>query len=420
MPPGLSGLLSKVALCGEAQANAGTCGPESLIGETIVSVGLGNEPYTVTGGKVYLTEKYAGAPFGLSIVNPANAGPFHLGNVIVRAKIEVNPTTAELTITSNNNGPYKIPQFIDGIPLQIKHVNVTINRPGFTFNPTDCEPLKITGSLDSAEGATGAVSDPFQATNCAVLAFKPEFKVSASGKTSRSEGASLSVKLTYPSGSFGKQANVHEVKVDLPRQLPSRLTTLQKACPHEVFEANPASCPATSRVGSVLVHTQLLPVPLQGPAYFVSYGGAQFPELVFALQGYGVTVYVHGETFINPKTNVTSTTIHSAPDVPFENFELTFPKGPYSALGANANLCEAGKTVTVGKRVRKRVHGKTRFVTVKSKKKIAALAMPTLFVAQNGAEIKQSTPIAVSECPKPSKAGAKTGVGGAGKHKKKS
>ncbi len=247
MPAGLSGLLAGVELCGEAQADAGTCGPNSQIGETIVSVGVGGSPYTVTGGKVYLTGPYEGAPFGLSIVNPANAGPFHLGNVIVRARIAVDPHTAELTITSDNSGPYKIPTMIDGIPLEIKHVNVTVNRPGFTFNPTNCSPMTIGGSLNSTEGSTDALSVPFQVTNCAVLKFEPKFAVSTSGKTSKADGASLTAKLSYPNVPAGTDANIAKVKVELPKQLPSRLTTLQKACSAAQFESNPAGCPQRHR-----------------------------------------------------------------------------------------------------------------------------------------------------------------------------
>src|ERR1700722_18620863 len=247
MPPGLLGTLATVKLCKEAQANAGTCGPETLIGHTVVSVGVGGDPYSVTGGEVFITEGYEGAPYGLSIVNPAKAGPFDLGKVIVRAKIEVDPLTAALTITTDNSGPYKIPTILDGIPLQIQHVEVSVDRPDFTFNPTNCSPLQVGGSLYSSEGSSAAVKVPFQITNCAVLAFKPKLTAKTAGKTSRKAGASLSVKLTYPAGPY--DANIARVKVDLPKQLPSRLTTLQKACPAATFEANPAACPSASIVG---------------------------------------------------------------------------------------------------------------------------------------------------------------------------
>lgn len=344
LPPGLLGLLSSVKLCGEQQANEGTCGPESLIGETTVSVGLGGDPFSVTGGRVYITGPYKGAPFGLSIVNPAKAGPYDLGKgvcdcVIVRARIEVDPRTTALTVTTDNTGPYKIPTILGGILLQIKHVNVTINRPGFTFNPTNCTKTAVTGTLSSTEGATSALSVPFQVTNCATLKFKPKFKVSTSGKTSKANGANLSVKLTYPKAPFGNQANIAKVKVDLPKQLPSRLTTLQKACTAAQFEANPAGCPASSIVGHAKATTPLLPVPVQGPAYFVSHGGEAFPSLIIVLQGYGVTVDLVGTTFIN-KAGVTSSTFKTIPDVPVGSFELTLPQGKYSALAANGNLCK--------------------------------------------------------------------------------
>ncbi len=408
MPPGLLGTLSSTELCPEQQANEGTCGSSSLIGETTVSVGLGGNPYTVKGGRVYITGPYDGAPYGLSIVNPAKAGPFDLEDtasqrptcdcLVVRAKIEVNPTTSALTITSDNSGPYKIPQIIEGIPLQIKHVNVTINRPDFTFNPTNCEPMSIGGSLSSSQGSSAAVNVPFQVTNCATLKFKPIFTVSTSGRTSRADGASLHVKLTYPKAPFGSQANIGKVKVDLPKQLPSRLTTLQKACPNKVFEANPASCPVDSRVGSATATTPVLPVDLAGPAYFVSHGGAKFPELIIALTGEGVTVYLHGETFIS-KAGITSSTFRVIPDVPIGTFELTLPEGSDSALAANGNLCALTKTVLVKRKVTVKVKGRSKRVTRDLHKTVAGtLEMPTSFTAQNGMLIHQETPVTVTEC----------------------
>ncbi len=420
-PPGASGMLSGVKLCGEAQANEGTCGPESLIGETTVSAGVGSDPVSVKGGRVYITGPYHGAPFGLSIVNPVKAGPFDLEHdtanpsqnpacdcIVVRAKIEVDPHTAALTVTTNSESEgFAIPHMIDGVPVQIKAVNVSIDRERFTFNPTSCDPMKITGEIKSDEGAGSPVEVPFQVANCGNLAFEPKFAVSTSGKTSKVGGASLSVKLTYPNVPQGTDANIKQVKVELPTALPSRLTTLQKACTAAQFDANPAGCPAASIIGHAKAITPLIPVPLEGPAYFVSNGGEAFPNLIVVLQGYGVTVDLVGDTFIS-KTGITSSTFKTVPDAPVGSFELTLPQGPYSALAANGNLCALTKTVTIAKKVKVKRHGHTRTVTRKVKaKRPASLTMPTEFVAQNGATLHTSTPIGVTGCPKAKKGGAK-------------
>jgi hypothetical protein len=397
LPPGLSGVLSGVELCPEPQANEGKCAANSLIGETTVSVGVGGDPLTVSGGKFYLTGPYNGsgsckvseagcAPFGITFEVPAKAGPFDLKRnsanpagenacdcVIVRGKIEINPLTAALTITSDPPGsPYAIPTSIEGIPLEIQHVNAITTRNNFQFNPTNCSKMEVTGTIHSSENATATIGVPFQVTNCGALKFTPKFRVSTSAKTSKAKGASLTTKVSEPAGSLGTQANLARVKVELPKQLPSRLTTLQKACTSRQFEANPAACPAASKIGYAKVITPLVPVPLEGPAIFVSHGGEAFPSLTMVLQGYGVTIDLVGTTFIS-KAGVTSTTFKTVPDQPFSSFQLTLPTGKYSALTANgSNLCK--------------VKG--------------GLKMPTEFVAQNGLKIKRSTKIAVTGCKK--------------------
>jgi hypothetical protein len=374
-PEGLLGMIAKVPLCQEPQAAAGTCSSASQIGHTVAEVGPGPYPFVLPQNgappaPIYLTGPYEGAPFGLSIAVPIVAGPFNLGTEVVRAKIEVDPHTSQLTISTT-----AFPKTVKGIPTDIREIDAVIDRPEFMFNPTDCNPMSFSGTAYSFEGATAPLSSHFQMGSCRSLTFKPDFKVSTSGKTSRSNGASLTAKIIYPVGSLGanqasSQSNINSVKVDLPKQLPSRLTTLQKACPAATFQSNPASCPSASVVGRAKAVTPVLPVPLEGPAYFVSHAGEEFPSLIVVLQGYGVTVELVGSTFINSKTNITSSTFKQVPDVPIQSFELSLPQGKYSALAANGNLC-------------------------KSK-----LKMPTAFIAQNGVTLKQSTPVTVTGCSK--------------------
>jgi uncharacterized repeat protein (TIGR01451 family) len=391
-PEGLLGMISNVAVCGEPQAAQGTCSASSQIGHTVTTAGPGPYPFEVpqAGGPpapIYLTGPYEGAPFGLSIVVPVVAGPFNLGTVVVRAKIEVDPHTSELTVTTN-----PLPLILDGIPTDLRVIDAVIDRPDFMFNPTSCAPMSFSGTAYSDEGATAPLSSHFQVGSCQALKFQPNFKVSTNGKTSRANGASLTAKIVYPVGNLGfnqasSQSNIKAVKVDLPKQLPSRLTTLQKACPVKVFEANPAACPVASIVGHARAITPELPVPVEGPAYFVSHAGEEFPNLIVVLQGDNVTVDLVGDTFINTKTNITSSTFKEIPDVPIQSFELNLPQGKYSALAANTNLCK--------------VKG--------------GLKMLTAFTGQNGAEIHQSTPISVTGCAK-SKVKKKAKVKGKAKH----
>ncbi len=363
-PPGLLGKLSTVALCGEPQAALGTCSSASQIGHTTVGAGVGSSPiYLPVAGQpqnpVYLTTGYKGAPFGLSVVVPAIAGPFNLGNVIVRSAITVDPHTSQITITSD-----PLPTILDGIPLAVRTVNVTVDRPGFMFNPTNCNPLAISGTLTSTQGASAAVSSRFQAANCANLPFKPVFTSSTAGKTSKQNGASLKVKIA--SAGIG-QAGIAKVDLTIPAILPSRLTTLQKACTEAQFNANPAGCPAASDIATATVRTPLLNSPLSGPVYFVSHGGAAFPDTEIVLQGEGVTLILEGHTQITK--GVTYSRFETVPDAPFTSFEFNAPEGPYSIFGANGNLCQT------------------------------EVRMPTTLVAQNGAVINQSTLVEPEGCP---------------------
>jgi hypothetical protein len=371
LPEGLLASVANVAQCPEPQAAQGACPASSLIGTTTVGVGSGPDPYYVT-GQVYFTGPYGGGPFGLSVVVPAVAGPFNLGNVIVRVALFINPATAQVTAVSG-----AFPQIIDGVPLRIRTVNVTLNNPAFTFNPTSCAQKAITGTVTSTQGTVAGVSSPFNAAGCKNLPFKPGFSASTAGKASKANGASLTVKVTSKGGpqAGGGEANIAAVKVDLPKQLPSRLTTLQKACPEAQFEANPAGCHKESDIGTATASTPILAHSLTGPAYLVSHGGKAFPDLEIILQGEGVKLVLDGNTFIS-KAGITSSTFKTVPDAPISSFELKLPTGVYSVLGANVsasahyNLC--GQT----------------------------LAMPTAITGQNGAVVKQTTKIAVTGCAK--------------------
>lgn len=357
LPAGLVGQIPKATQCTEAQASTNTCPATSQIGTASAISGSGPTPFTFGGGAVYLTGPYNGAPFGLSIVVPAVAGPFNLGLATTRAGITVDPYTARVTTTA------LLPSIVKGgIVTRLRSVTVSINKQGFLLNPTSCSPLATNSTITGSLGATASLSSPLQLTACNALKFKPAFKAKSSAKTSKANGASLETTLSEIPG----QANVKSVRVQLPKLLPSRLTTLQKACPAATFEANPLHCPAGSFVGGARANTPTLKDKLKGPAILVSHAAAAFPDLDLVMEADGVRAILVGNTDI--KKGITTTTFASTPDVPVSSITVNLPIGSHSALTATGNLC-ANK-----------------------------LVMPTTITGQNGTVVKQNTNIAVANC----------------------
>jgi uncharacterized repeat protein (TIGR01451 family) len=373
LPAGQLALLKSIPRCPEAAAAAGACPAASEIGETTVAAGPGPDPFWLK-GHVYLTGPYQGAPLGLSILVPAIAGPFNLGNVTVRARIQINPATAQATIISD-----PLPQYVNntGIPTDVRTVNVDVSNPAFTLNPTSCGPHTTTLTATSTQNTTSTTQAAYQTNGCENLHYTPKLTASSAHQASKANGASLNIKFTAHGGpgQNPEEANTASVKVTLPSQLPSRLTTIQKACLAATYAANPASCPKASDIGTWTARTPILAQPFTGPSYLVSHGGEEFPNLDVILQAEGITITLTGH--INIKKGVTTVTFPSLPDAPITTVEASFPTGPYSALAANLpekdhyNLC--GHT----------------------------LHMPTTLTAQNHATTTQTTNITITGCPKP-------------------
>ncbi|HTA98370.1 MAG TPA: hypothetical protein VK730_12105 [Solirubrobacteraceae bacterium] len=391
-PTGLSAMLSSVPPCGEALANAGRCPEASFIGSTLISSGAGSLPFELP-GRIYLTTGYHGAPFGLSIVTDAIAGPLDLGLMVIRARVDVNPQTAAIEITSD-----PLPQIVLGVPLRVQKVALDIDRPGFMFNPTNCNPLVVAAAVTATQDASAEVSNQFAVADCRSLAFKPKLGASTSGRTSYTSGASLDVKLAFPDTKQGTEANLAQLKVALPKQLPSRLTTLQSACPETIFGANPAACPKASVVGIARARTPALAGVLTGPVYFVSHGRDAFPSPVVVLQGDGVSIVLRGSTTVE-KSGLARIDFDALPDMPINSLELYLPQGPHSVLSANTDLCALTRTLMVRRSALERVGGRAVRRVIDVRKRVRAnLLMPTELVAQNGAVIHQSTKIEVGGC----------------------
>ena len=349
-PPGLVAKLAGVPYCSEAQIAAAaarseegegaaelaqpSCPAASRVGTVIAGAGAGPTPYYVQ-GKAYLAGPYKGAPLSLAIITPAIAGPFDLGNVVVRAGVYVNESTAEITVKSD-----PLPAILHGIALDVRSVSVQMDRSSFTLNPTSCAEKAITAKSISTTGAVANLENRFQVGSCKGLAFSPELALKLSGATTRAKHPALKAVLTQPPG----QANLARLSFTLPPTEFIDPNHVSNPCTRPQFKEG--KCPPSSVLGKVRAFTPLLDKPLEGPIYFRANGGErELPDAVADLNGQVHLVSVGFVDAVHHKGSEESrirTTIATVPDAPVSKVVIELKGGKKHGLLVNsANICKS-------------------------------------------------------------------------------
>ncbi|HEX5716912.1 MAG TPA: hypothetical protein VF179_12185, partial [Thermoanaerobaculia bacterium] len=339
LPPGLVAKIAGIPFCpenaiasiseaegaGQGELATPACPPASQIGTISAGLGAGPGP-NYFDGKVYLAGPYKGAPLSLAVVAPGIAGPFDLGNVVVRAAIRVDRETAQVTAVSD---PF--PTILHGVILRVRDVRLRVDRPQTTINPTSCEPMAVQGQVSGLGGALFSTQSPFQVGSCSDLAFRPRLSFRLFGGTRRGAHPRLKAVLRMPAGG----ANVSSASVALPRSEFLDQAHIGTVCTRVQFAAD--QCPAASIYGKAQVKTPLLDETLSGPIYLRSSDNL-LPDLVVAFRGGRVDFDVVGR--IDSVRGGIRNTFDFVPDAPVSEAVFDFQGGKKGLLINSRNLCK--------------------------------------------------------------------------------
>jgi hypothetical protein len=353
-PPGLLAKIAGIPYCPDAAIEAArrssgvaerdhpSCPAASLIGHTYSGYGVGSV-LAYAPGNLYLAGPYRGSAFSVVAIDSALVGPFDLGVVIIRSAVRVDPQTAQASIDATGTDP--IPHIIDGIPIHLRDIRAYIDRPGFTLNPTSCEPFEVASALngaglryaDRSDDTLAIATAPFQAFDCGSLGFRPRIGLSLKGGTKRGDYPSLRVTVRPRPG----DANIASSQVRLPSSIFLDQSRIRTICTKTQFAAG--RCPHGSIYGHVRAFTPLLEAPMEGPAYLRS-SAHTLPDLVFALRGHGIEVDVAGR--IDSYKGGIRGTFPTIPDAPVSKFVLRMNGGKRGVLVDAENLCRARQLAT--------------------------------------------------------------------------
>jgi hypothetical protein len=345
LPEGLLGKLAGVSYCpesgiaqaisreapekGREEIASPSCPASSEVGTVNVTAGSGIAPIPVS-GHAYLAGPYKGAPLSLVVIVPAVAGPFDLGTVVDRVALNVGEYDARIHAVSD-----PLPTIRDGIPLDVRSIELKLNRSNFTLNPTSCDAMAIEGAAATQAGQSAALKNSFQVGECGRLAFKPKVAISLNGPTKRTGLPALKATVTYPQG--GAYANIARAQVSLPHSEFLEQNNLNQTCTKPVLAAH--ACPANTVYGKAKAWSPLLEKPLEGNVYLVGGYGYKLPAMVAELDGQ-IRVLLVGKVDTGSNGGIRNT-FEAVPDAPVEKFTLELKGGKkYGLLINSENICQ--------------------------------------------------------------------------------
>jgi hypothetical protein len=316
---------------GAAEKKNPSCSEKSKIGTATVEAGTGPSPLKIQ-GTAYLAGHYQGASLSILVVTPAIAGPFDLGNVVVRVPLFLDPESGRIHPKTND-----IPDVYGGTKLDIRSIFLNVNRKNFTLNGTNCRKGATEGAILGGGGdptnpaaySAFNVSDGFKGTGCKKLKFHPRLNLRLFGATRRAQHPRLKAVLK----ARPKDANIALASVALPHALFLDQASLSTICTRVQFAAN--KCPKKSVYGHAKAFSPLIGKPLDGPVYLRS-SNNPLPDLVARLKGQ-VEIVVHGK--IDSFKGGIRTTFTGVPDLSVSKFVMILPGGKHGLLVASTNLC---------------------------------------------------------------------------------
>lgn len=329
LAPGMLASLKGVPECAAADAAAGNCPASTRVGSVSVRAGVGPSPTTTPSGTVYLAERPAGAVAGLAIVAPVSFGEVNLGQLVVPARIDLRPGDLGLDLTT------EVPATFLDIPLNLRSMAVSLDRPGFSKNPTSCAPLSLSADLTSDLGTTATPTATAQMTGCAGLPFTPQVQASLPAGTKVGDSAGVTTKVALP----GNQSALKSVKVTLPVGIGADLTRVARACPIADFRAG-AGCD-NAVTGSLTGTLAILDEGITGRVVLVKYPNETLPGIGLDIKG-RFSARIEGHVKIG-STGQLIVTLDSLPDAPIDDLTLVFAPGDQSALKVSKLFCPAGK-----------------------------------------------------------------------------